>query len=244
MPDTAFALIGEAGDKLSSLAYNALRDMIVYGELGPGERLYPAEIADKFNISVTPVKEAFTRLHTEGYLVAVPRRGYTVTVPTPRRITELWQVRIGLEVTAGELTIERLRAGSLDHTDLRELDDALSRLAIEGSTDHRKHIELNADFHRLLVSLSDNEALFGLYESIAYRTVGAWVQTGLTSWRERLATEEAEHARVMLALRNLDPDAFRIAIKQHLQRSLFDALTDTAQRGEHTEGRSSRHELA
>lgn len=174
MREGALTLVGEAGEKLSSMAYNSLREMIAYGDLKAGERLYPVELAERFGISVTPVKEAFTRLHTEGYLEAIPRRGYTVAVPTLKRITELWQVRRGLEVTAGELLIEGLKDGSLSAAVLEGLDIALRELETDGTTDHRQHVELNAAFHLRLVELAGNEALLGLYVSIAQHTVGAW----------------------------------------------------------------------
>lgn len=235
--DTEFLLVGEAGQKLSTMAYNSLREMIVYGDLEPGERLYPIEIAERFGISVTPVKEAFTRLHAEGYLEAIPRRGYTVTVPTPKRITELWQVRCGLEVTAGELIIERLEAGSVSEGALSVLDECLRELEARGSKDHREHIELNAAFHLQLVKLAGNGELLGLYVSIAQHTIGAWVQTGLGSWKERLAGEAVEHADIMNALRNRDEGRFRAAMKKHLGRSLEDAIEDVSLRTLEAEGR-------
>lgn len=239
MRDDKLALIGEAGEKLSSMAYNSLREMIVYGQLEPGERLYPSEIAERFGISATPVKEAFTRLHTEGYLEAIPRRGYSVTVPTPKRITELWQVRRGLEITAGELIIQRLLAGALTDADLDVLDRQLELLDKEGSSSHRQHVELNAAFHLSLVQLTGNETLLGVYLSIAQHTVGAWVQTGLSSWKDRLAGEREEHLDIVDALRNRSEDDFRGAMRRHLDRSLSDAMSDVSIRALATEGRES-----
>ncbi len=239
MREDALILLGEAGEKLSSMAYNSLREMIAFGDLKPGERLYPVELADRFGISVTPVKEAFTRLHTEGYLEAVPRRGYKVAVPTLKRITELWQVRRGLEITAGELVIERLGAGSLTESALDSLDESLLQLETDGAADHRQHIELNASFHLQLVELAGNDALTGLYVSIAQHTVGAWVQTGLSSWKDRLAGEKREHAAITRAIRNRNEDSFRVAIKGHLARSLSDAVHDLSKQPLVAEGRQS-----
>src|SRR5690606_103094 len=153
MTERDFVLQGAAGEKLSSMAYNPLREMIVYGQLRPGERLYPNDLAQRFGISATPVKEAITRLATEGYLVAIPRRGYNVTVPTPKRIRELWQVRLGLEVPAGELLIAGLKRGDLGAAVIADLEHHLYRLEAEGSDEHRAHIELNAAFHQKLVEL-------------------------------------------------------------------------------------------
>lgn len=239
MTERDFVLQGAAGEKLSSMAYNSLREMIVYGQLRPGERLYPNDLAQRFGISATPVKEAITRLATEGYLVAIPRRGYNVTVPTPKRIRELWQVRLGLEVTAGELLIAGLKRGDLGAAVIADLEHHLYRLEAEGSDEHRAHIELNAAFHQKLVELAGNDTLTGLYVSIAQHTVGAWVQTGLTTWKERLPAEKREHEAILEAMRHLDEDRFRSAMKDHLTRSLADALEDLSHRDPDMEGRSS-----
>ncbi|MFQ5901565.1 MAG: GntR family transcriptional regulator, partial [Thermodesulfobacteriota bacterium] len=55
-----------------------LKESIINGELKPGEKIAEPELAERFGISRTPVREAFRQLESEGFLTVVPRRGVTV----------------------------------------------------------------------------------------------------------------------------------------------------------------------
>ena len=105
-------------------------DLIMRGELEQGHRLYPERLAERFGVSITPVREALMQLAAEGFIEVVQRRGYHVRTPAAGQIIDLWQVRQGLELTAGEICIARLKAGELQ---LRQL--APERLELDAQVE-------------------------------------------------------------------------------------------------------------
>lgn len=78
-------LIGVPGDRLVDTLHNTLVEAILHGRIGANGRLYPGEIASLFGVSSTPVREALMRLATEGFVQAVPRRGFHLTDPYNKR---------------------------------------------------------------------------------------------------------------------------------------------------------------
>ena len=62
----------------------AIREAILKGDLKPGEKVAEPELAERFGISRTPIREAFRQLESEGYLTVVPRNCLLYTSPSPR----------------------------------------------------------------------------------------------------------------------------------------------------------------
>jgi DNA-binding GntR family transcriptional regulator len=225
-------LLGRPGATLAETVRRTLLDLIMRGQLEQGHRLYPERLAERFGVSITPVREALMQLAAEGFIEVVQRRGYHVRTPTARQITDLWQVRQGLELTAGELCIARLRSGELQLRDLDELAELQRAQERDIETiDHLEKLELNNQLHSRIVELSGNQLLIALYRSTQFRVLGSLVQRGLDSWRARVADEAAEHWAIIEALRKADDGAYQKAVRAHLARSLKGALTDLEVRG-------------
>jgi len=74
---------------LTEKVYARLRGEILNGGLNNGQRLVSAEIADKFGVSATPVRESLVRLEREGFVRSLPRRGAYVNTFTERDVKEL-----------------------------------------------------------------------------------------------------------------------------------------------------------
>ncbi|MGK2915196.1 MAG: GntR family transcriptional regulator [Porticoccaceae bacterium] len=83
--------------------YRQLKDMILSFALYPGTRLTENELADRFRVSRTPVREALQRLAAEGYVVIRPKQGCFVRDIDIEEINHYYDVRIGLEMRALEL---------------------------------------------------------------------------------------------------------------------------------------------
>ena len=74
-----------------------IRELVITGELGPGEQLRQRDLALRFGVSQTPVREAMRRLESEGLLVCDTHRGFTVVAPGDGRVEENFQIRAALE---------------------------------------------------------------------------------------------------------------------------------------------------
>ena len=141
------------GERLVDMLYRNIRDYVLFSTEGAAQgRLYPHELCEKFHATATPVREALARLAAEGFIEATPRRGFHVRRPSEQQVTDLWQVRGGLEVMAGELAIEQLKQGALAMSELDKLELVLQSItATADAIDGRQHIERNRQFHGSIV---------------------------------------------------------------------------------------------
>ena len=215
-----------AGETVAEAIRRRVLDAILYGDLAAPTRLFPADLAKRFDVSITPVREALALLAGDGFIEAIPRRGYHVRLPTPHYIEELWSVRLALELMAGECLLQRLPDPQARQAALAPLMATHRQLAEAGDLPQRTHVALNGQFHDTLVQLSGNELLAATYHAIRLRLVVAWIQRGSPAWRGRLSSEQAVHQAMLDALGRGDRAAFDAALRGHLARSLRDALKD------------------
>jgi DNA-binding GntR family transcriptional regulator len=214
-------------ETVAAAVHRRLIDMILFGELAQGSRLILADLARRFDVSLTPVREALQRLGESGLIEAEPRRGYRVRTPSPRHVRDLWDVRRGLETVAAGSAAARVRAGEIGAPDLEPARRILAEIdRAPRSMDHRRHLELNARFHQSVVTLSGNALLVTLYRGIQFQLITAWVQRGSAAWRDRLAAESAEHHAILGAIAAGDAAAASAAMASHVSRSLGSALAD------------------
>ena len=220
-------LVGAPGETVTATLKRTIMEMILFGYFANETRLYPHELAQRFAVSQTPVREALMQLSSEGLIEATPRRGFHIRTPTPDQVTDLWQVRSGLEATAAERVVARLEGGSLTSADLEPLvaiQDRREELGPRMST--KTHIETNSAFHRTIIELSGNQLLTAVFGSIQQQLIAAWVQRGVESWRGRLVEDAKEHRAIIAALRARDAERARTALARHVGRSLNGALRD------------------
>jgi DNA-binding GntR family transcriptional regulator len=225
--EPSYELRGDPGMTLGEMVRKTLIALIVRGEFPEGYRLYPEQLSERLGVSITPVREALMQLATEGFIENIQRRGFHIRLPSAGQIRDLSQVRQSLELTAGELVIARLKSGELDPAELLVLDE-LQHIQERDPAhiDHAAKLELNSNLHSTIVALSGNALLQSLYEGLRHRVLGALVQRGSDSWRNRVAGESREHWAIINALKDTDIDAYDAAVRAHISRSLDDALAD------------------
>ena len=118
-----------------------VRELIITGEFVPGEQLRQRDLAQRFAVSQTPVREAMRRLESEGLLTCDTHRGFTVVAPGDGRIEENFQIRAALESLGASLAARKIDAVGL--AKLRDLNDKMRVLA----EDDPAYDELNREFH-------------------------------------------------------------------------------------------------
>jgi GntR family transcriptional regulator, vanillate catabolism transcriptional regulator len=130
-----------------------LREMILRGELPPGERLGEEALAERLGVSRTPIRQALPALAREGLLAAAGRRGYVVRSFSPEDVLDAIETRGLLEGLAARRIAERGPAKDLLEklrNCLAEGDAMLAKKRFE-STDEQKYSEMNGRFHALIV---------------------------------------------------------------------------------------------
>jgi len=190
----------------TGLVVEALRRAILTGELPAGQALVEADLARRFGISKTPVREALKTLVGAGLVTMSEYRGATVRKVDENMANNVFDVRTLLEPVAVARTVER-------GLDIELAQRALDRAS--AATDEAERSLANRDFHQVLYSNCGNDILVdmlnGLREQTALITVNTWTQK--PSW-EREATE---HADILSAARGGDSGLAAELVLNHIR---------------------------
>jgi DNA-binding GntR family transcriptional regulator len=133
-----------------------IRELVITGELAAGEQLRQRDLAQRFGVSQTPVREAMRRLESEGLLVCDTHRGFTVVAPDEGRLEENFRIRAALESLGASLAARKIDAGGLAR--LRDLNDRMQNLA----HDDPAYAELNREFHFTVYEYARSPLLLSL----------------------------------------------------------------------------------
>ena len=194
---------------LTQKIYARLRADILCCELEPGRDLSEAELAERFDVSKTPVREALASLRSEGFVRTFPRRGYQVTPITFGDMNELFELRMILEAGAAELACRRITDAELGR--LEALAGIAYDRAERGSL--KRFIEANRDFHRAIARASRNRRLFEqLADTIDKLERFFYLGARL---RDVSAKTKDDHHRIVEALRARDAAAARALLTHH-----------------------------
>lgn len=137
---------------LTDKIYKEIKEMIVYGQLKPGEALNVGDFAERFNVSKTPVREALHFLKHEGLIEILPYKGGLVSQLNLKDLGELFTLRVLLEGGAAELAA--LHATEQGIHKLKSLVDA--DINQTNLADGIQVMRLNYDFHAAVAEASNN----------------------------------------------------------------------------------------
>src|SRR5579871_2402992 len=116
-----------------------IRELIITGELSAGQQLRQRDLAGRFRVSQTPVREAMRRLESEGLVVGDTHRGFTVVVPEDGPVEENFQIRAALESLGASLAARKIDEQGL--ATLQALNDRMRALP-DGDPRDRKSTRL------------------------------------------------------------------------------------------------------
>ena len=194
---------------LTDQAYHLLRREIITCGLAPGSDVSEAELAERFEMSKTPVREALARLRTEGFVETFPRRGYRIVPMTLADMNELFDVRIILEGGTAALAAERITAAELEELD--HLADASYDVEEKLSLD--QFVGANRQFHSAIARAAGRERLTVLVT----RNLDELERFFYLGARARDVNPEtrSDHHRIVDVLRTRDAAAARQILIDH-----------------------------
>jgi DNA-binding GntR family transcriptional regulator len=202
-----------AGSSLGEDVYWQLRREIVRGDLRPNQPLAEIEIAERLNVSRTPVRESMQRLAADG-LVISRRRRWLVYEHSKQEIEEIYEVRLALEGYAARLASERITDAQAE-----ELVRLRESAAADGqAADRTERVEHNETFHNQLITIAGNERLASMLahnRSFAFNRQVASLYTP-----DDLAVSRAQHTRLVEAVLARDGDAAERTAREHIQSAL------------------------
>lgn len=202
-----------------------LRELIIYGQYKPGERLNIDRLAREMGVSTTPVREALARLVSERLVTFQPNRGYRVTpLPDTGWLADLFDVRALLEPYAARRAAERRDAQVLER--LCELQEQIFRLDPEDQRSCLTFVQLNQQFHTLIIEAAGNRALIEQYTTLSYHAqIGLVYRLGLKDIPQVLD----EHVPILDAFRAGDGAAAESAMYLHIVGGKQRAITFVSQ---------------
>ncbi|HKL46358.1 MAG TPA: GntR family transcriptional regulator [Roseovarius sp.] len=211
MNKAAVKMTSSAPDKgrlpAHELIYRQLRDLVLFGDLAPGQAVTIQGLTDRLGAGMTPVREAIRRLISEGALEFQGNRRVSVPQLSSDNISELIVARQWLDPHLSHRATERSNEHDLD--ELTEMDAALDESIRRG--DLRGYLERNYRFHQRIYELAEAPILADVAD-------GLWLRFGpsLRVVCGRLGTQNLpdKHKDLLAAMRAGDAEAAARAIRE------------------------------
>lgn len=195
---------------LHDMLVSHLRELILKGELRPGDKLPEQMLCERFGVSRTPMREAVKVLAAEGVLRLQLNRGAIVAETTPQDIEELFPIMAALEAVAGEQACRK--ASDAQIAQLRALHNAMVDHYEAG--EEAAYLRHNRLIHEAIVEMTGNATLAGMYQQMLTRihcvrfTIGKTVD----QWKKAIA----EHEQIVTALEQRDGARLAELLKAHV----------------------------
>ncbi|TPK59406.1 MULTISPECIES: GntR family transcriptional regulator [unclassified Mesorhizobium] len=184
-----------------------LADRIISGAIEPGARLRQDHVAEEFNTSHVPVREAFRRLEAQGLAVSEPRRGVRVAAFDLGEVKEVAEMRAALEVLALRHAAPHLTSAILDRAEE-------ASMAGDKSRDVRSWEEANRAFHRLILTPCGMSRLLATIDDLH----AASARFLFAAWRSEWETRtDQDHRAILAALRQGNTESAAATLGRHVQ---------------------------
>jgi DNA-binding GntR family transcriptional regulator len=195
-----------------------LEDLILTGQLKPGERLNEIRLATRFGTSRGPLREATRSLQGKGLVEIIRNRGVFVRGVSDEEALEIYDVRAGLFGLAGRLLVDRMNDAVL-----AKLSEDLDRMdVVAAERDFDTYYPLNLEFHHFLVTSTGNATLVTEYNRFVDK---------LHLFRARslvdaggMAVSNREHRNMIDALASGIRERAQEAFFRHVERAKFRLL--------------------
>lgn len=198
-------------------AYAVLKDRLLEGTYGTGQRLGPDDLAAELGISRQPVFDALKRLSAEGFIDITPQVGSRVVSYDAGEVRDFFELFAAVEGAATAMAA--LRRSDDDLGSLRRISAEIGALVRLRSASDRAHgyRVLNRDFHSTIHRCCRTPIVdaicSGMYDRADFFINGTAAVSPLA---DSVAERHADHQRILAALADGDPDAARAAAADHI----------------------------
>ena len=206
-----WANVGGSHKTLQKTVTDALRQCILSGEFKPGDRLTEVRLAEMFNVSRNPIREALSVLHIEGIIEMEPRKGARIPLLTRSEIEEIIEIRSELEGMSAKYAAVRCTKESREafKSILEQGDKALEQ------NDLVLLQELNQKFHKLLSEAGRNRFLASFMRSLHDKPI--WFFEN--SPEGRIIETWKEHGAILQAVISSDPQLSAALAVRHVKEA-------------------------
>lgn len=185
-----------------------IRDEILRGTYQPGQRLRLNDLAQRFDVSNMPVREALRHLESEGIVTNIPHKGAYVTRLSVDEMQDIYDIRATLEALATRLAVPRMTPATMHELErlVAAMDEQMETVAT--------FIKLNHQFHMTLYAASQRTHLCQLIRTLRYR-----MHHYMFAFKTQLgdmAQIQAEHRAIMAACAAGEADRAARLVEAHV----------------------------
>ena len=195
---------------IASKVIDRLREEIILGKLSEGEHITIKQIAEAYNVSHMPVREAFRALEGEKLLEIVPYKGAIVRMIDERFFLSVLEICDALEACMSEKAM--LKIGENELSQLEALNDQIRSLQ-NTPEDIGRHVGLNTAFHTTIFKWSDNE--IARVQHSYYHSLASMVRGRYRHSYSRIQQVAVEHDAIIDAMRKRDKMMLKLAMDTH-----------------------------
>jgi DNA-binding GntR family transcriptional regulator len=199
-------------------AYAGILKLVLSHCLRPGERTSVAMLAEQLGLGRTPVKEAVTRLQTEGMLSVFGRSGTRVNVVDFEQARQIFALRRVLEDFAAEEAVKRATAQDIER--LTVLTGQMRRQSLNsrgGARVSSDFVGSNVEFHALIVGAAGNKYLSRLYTQIQMHVQIVSYLISRGDDPSAAAKRQQEHEEILRAFSQRDAKRLKAALRSHAE---------------------------
>jgi len=200
---------------LPAVIADELREAILNGEIGVGEKLKQEDIAKRFNSSLIPAREALRNLETEGLVTFYPNKGAFVSGLSLENIREMFETRIYIELGALELSIP-----NLEPSDIVEAEAIIDLL--DKSVSGKDLSNYNRLFHHLLYSRCGNGFLLELINNL-HRNLERYMRQYLVDHYNNDLSQDI-HRKILQAVKYKNIALAKSQLEAHMRIAMTDLI--------------------
>ncbi len=192
------------------LMIEVLRDAILSGELQPGDRLLQEELAERFRVSPTPIREAIQQLVAEGILSHSPYKGVQVAEVRLNDVREVYLIRSFVERLAAREAVPNLKISDVQRLHAVQNDIEAEVARGEGAA----LVKLNREFHMIIYEAAGMPQLMQIIKNVWIKS--PWDTLFVVPNRARMVVDE--HRHILSAIDRGDAEASGQAMQDHIER--------------------------
>jgi len=198
---------------MRDIVYEHLRKAIMDQILKRGDHLVENTIAEKMNISRTPVREALRQLESEGLVVHMPRRGTIVQGITREDAIDIYDIR---EVLEGLVVRRACEERDDDDVDRLHLCISQMEIAIEQQT-HDELMRLHREFNNMILIIGRSKRLTGIMKHLYEYLISLRTISLESVERQKIALEE--HREIVKAIEESNPEVGETLARKHVRKA-------------------------
>lgn len=195
------------------------------GSLQGGDRLCDTDIAQKYGVSRTPVREAFLLLEKDGFVETIGRKGVFVKTMSLQSVKDIYFVREILEGTAGNIAAQLAR-----DDDLILVANILTKMEdVPKTGNYSEYTRLDLDFHSSIVNICGVELLSRLCTQMSLQ--GASILLKGEEYEQSIEQFNQAHRLIYERLKAHDPEGTEKAMREHIQQGKVGVMLQMLNKG-------------